>query len=47
VSVSHLSETVDYINNEIEHHQTRTFQEEYVTSLKKHNLQFEDKYVWD
>jgi REP element-mobilizing transposase RayT len=47
VSVSHLSETVDYINNQVEHHRTRTFQEEYVTFLKKHNLQFEDKYVWD
>jgi REP-associated tyrosine transposase len=46
VSVSHMSETVDYIKNQAEHHRTRTFQEEYLAVLGKHNLQFEDKYLW-
>jgi putative transposase len=46
VSVSHMSETVDYIKNQAEHHRTRTFQEEYLAVLRKHNLQFEDKYLW-
>jgi putative transposase len=46
VSVSHLPETVDYIKNQAEHHRTRTFKEEYLAILKKHNLQFEDKYLW-
>jgi hypothetical protein len=31
----------------IEHHRTRTFQEEYLAFLKKHNLQFEEKYLWN
>jgi hypothetical protein len=47
VSVSHLSETVEYIKNQAEYHRTRTFQEEYLAFLKKHNLQFEDKYLWN
>jgi putative transposase len=46
VSVSHLSETIDYIQNQAEHHRTWTFREEYLAILKKHNLQFEDKYLW-
>ena len=46
VSVSHLSETVDYIKNQVEHHRTRTFREEYLAFLKKHNPEFEDKYLW-
>jgi putative transposase len=47
VSVSHLSETIEYIKNQAEHHRTRTFQEEYLAFLKKHNLQFEEKYLWN
>ena len=47
VSVSHLSETVEYIKNQAEYHRTRTFQEEYLAFLKKHNLQFEEKYLWN
>jgi len=42
-----LSETVEYIKNQAEYHRTRTFQEEYLAFLKKHNLQFEDKYLWN
>jgi putative transposase len=47
VSVSHLSETVEYIKNQPEHHRTRTLREEYLAFLKKHNPQFEDKYLWN
>jgi putative transposase len=47
VSVSHLSETVEYIKNQAEHYRTRTFQEEYLEFLKKHNPQLEDKYLWN
>jgi putative transposase len=47
VSVSQLPETIDYIQNQVEHHRTRIFQEEYVTFLKRHELSFDDKYLWD
>jgi putative transposase len=47
VSVSHLSETVDYIKSHAEHHRTQSFQEEYLAFLKKHNLQFDDKTLWN
>ena len=43
VSVSHLSETVEYIKNQAEHHRTRSFQEEYLAFLKKHNLELDRK----
>jgi putative transposase len=42
-----LPETINYIKNQAEHHRTRTFQEEYLAILKKHDLQFEDKYLWN
>src|SRR5271165_3558437 len=47
VSVSQLPETIQYIQNQVEHHRTRTFQQEYVAFLKRHELSFDDKYLWD
>src|SRR5271165_6386211 len=44
VSVSQLPETIHYIQNQVEHHRTRTFQQEYVAFLKRHELSFDDKY---
>ncbi len=47
VSVSQVAETVEYIKNQAEHHRTRSFQEEYLAFLKKHNLEFDHKYPWN
>ena len=42
-----LAGTVHYIEQQLEHHRTRTFQEEYLTLLKKHGAHFDEKYLWD
>ncbi|MFY9984570.1 MAG: IS200/IS605 family transposase [Chthoniobacterales bacterium] len=47
VSTSQLSETMAYIQNQPEHHRTRTFREEYLAILKRHGLDFEEKYALD
>ena len=31
----------------VEHHRLRSFQEEYVSFLKKHGIGFEERYLWD
>jgi hypothetical protein len=36
-----------YIDNQEEHHRTRTFQEEYRTFLEKYGVTFDERYVWD
>ena len=36
-----------YILNQEEHHKKRTFQDEYRAFLKKYNVPFDEKYVWD
>jgi REP element-mobilizing transposase RayT len=46
VSVSNCAAVREYIANQIEHHRTRTFQEEYVTFLNKHDVAYEEKYLW-
>ena len=39
--------TVHGIEQQLEHHRTRTFQEEYLAFLKKHGAHFDEKYLWD
>jgi REP element-mobilizing transposase RayT len=36
-----------YIDNQPEHHRTRTFQDEYRMFLKKYGVKYDEAYVWD
>ena len=47
VGISQVQETVYYLEQQLEHHRTRTFQEEYLAFLKKHGTYFDEKYLWD
>ena len=47
VSVSLLEKTISYIRKQEEHHRKVTFQEEFLALLKKHNIQFDERYLWD
>ncbi len=44
---SQLEGLVQYIDQQPEHHRTRTFQEEYRDLLTKYHLEFDERYVWD
>ncbi|MDP4220931.1 MAG: IS200/IS605 family transposase [Bacteroidota bacterium] len=46
VSVSQVDRTIAYIKNQEQHHKRLTFQEEYVSFLKKHNIEYDERYVW-
>ena len=46
VGISQVPETINYIEQQVEHHRTRTFQEEYLSFLKRYYPQFDGKYVW-
>ena len=47
VGPADLDELLDYIGNQEKHHRKRTFQEEYLMFLRKHKVEYEDRYVWD
>ena len=47
VSPSQLDAVLQYVEAQQEHHRTRTFQEEYSELLRKHSVQFDERYVWD
>lgn len=46
VSKSNVPEVAEYIRGQKEHHRTKTFQEEYVAFLKRHEIQYDDRYLW-
>ena len=47
VSVSQMKTVVDYINTQAEHHRHKTFQEEFLALLKKHEIDYDERYLWD
>jgi putative transposase len=46
VSQSQIDHTVHYIHNQAEHHRKITFEEEFVALLKKHQIEYDERYVW-
>jgi putative transposase len=44
---SQLDNVIQYIMNQKEHHTKRTFKEEYTGLLKKFNVEFDEKYLFD
>jgi REP element-mobilizing transposase RayT len=47
VSQSNIPVVRRYIANQEEHHRVRTFQDEYRLFLKRHGIEFDERYVWD
>jgi putative transposase len=47
VSVSQLDIITRYIKNQKEHHRKQSFQEEFLALLKKHRIEFDERYLWD
>jgi putative transposase len=46
VSVSHLRETVTYIERQKERHRRVRFEDEFRGFLRKHGIEFDERYVW-
>lgn len=47
VSKSNVPAVIEYIRNQREHHAAQTFEEEYVSLLKLHGIDYDEKYVFD
>ncbi len=47
VNPSEVEIVKNYIANQKEHHSKKTFQEEYKSFLKKYDVEYDDRYVWD
>ena len=47
VSQSQLDQVKTYISSQAEHHHTQSFQDELRALLKRHNVEFDERYLWD
>ncbi|MGC4103469.1 IS200/IS605 family transposase [Ferruginibacter sp.] len=47
VNSSQLDVVVRYIENQHTHHEKKTFQDEFRGFLKKYNVEYDERYVWD
>ncbi len=47
VNPSEIDAVITYINKQNEHHSRKTFQEEYRSFLKKYNIEYDERYVWE
>jgi putative transposase len=42
-----LQNLIDYVENQREHHGAQTYQSEVIGILKKNNIPYDERYVWD
>src|SRR6266550_6526509 len=47
VSESRVDSIIHYIKEQKEHHRKMTFQEEFLRLLKKHRIEYDERYLWD
>ena len=47
VSQSQVDRLRRYIQNQLRHHQQKTFREEFLELLRKHNIEFDERFVFE
>jgi REP element-mobilizing transposase RayT len=45
LSPSRMRQTIEYIQNQEEHHKKATFKEEYLNFLKGHSVEYDERYL--
>lgn len=46
VGISQKDQMISYIRRQAEHHRKRSYEEEFVTFLKKHGVEYDPEHVW-
>ena len=47
VSVSQLDKIIEYIRGQEQHHRKMSFKEEFIALLKKHRIEYDERYLWE
>jgi len=47
VSQSNVPEVVRYIRNQEQHHRRESFREELLAFLKRHGIEYDERYIWE
>jgi hypothetical protein len=46
-SESNLPQVTRYIANQTQHHHAQSYQDEFIALLKKHEIEFDERYLWE
>jgi REP element-mobilizing transposase RayT len=46
VGLSQIPATQSYIVNQRQHHREKSFEEEYLSFLRKHGVEYDERYLW-
>jgi putative transposase len=46
IGISQVDNTLSYIRSQPEHHQKKTFQEEFLAFLKSYGIEYDERYIW-
>ena len=47
VNPSQIDIVINYIENQKEHHTKKTFKDEFISFLKKYEVEYDERYVWN
>ena len=47
VSSTDVDSVIRYIEKQKQHHEKKTFKDEYISFLKKYNVEYDERYVWN
>jgi len=47
VNPTETDKVIDYIQLQQEHHKHKSFQDEFITFLKKYQVEYDERYIWD
>lgn len=47
LGIADVSRTIAYIENQAEHHRRRDFKQEFLAFLKRHGIEYDERYIWD
>lgn len=47
LSPAHLKTLIPYIDRQKEHHQKQTYKKEFLASLHKYEVEYDEEYLWD
>lgn len=47
VNPAQVNAVINYITNQKQHHEKKNFQDEYRAFLKKYEVDYDERYVWD
>jgi putative transposase len=47
VSSVEMNRLIEYVKKQKEHHRKVSFESEFVSLLKKHNVDFDERYIWE